>query len=41
MWASAIDTILSYRLVQFILLIIAVVIVRRIIIRLNDPDMTH
>ncbi len=40
-WSSTIDTLLSYRLVQFILLIVAVVVVRRIIIRLNDPDMTR
>jgi ubiquinone biosynthesis protein len=40
-WSSMIETMMSYRLVQMILLIIAVVLVRRIIIRLNDPDMTR
>jgi predicted unusual protein kinase regulating ubiquinone biosynthesis (AarF/ABC1/UbiB family) len=40
-WSSMIETIMSYRLVQLIFLIIAVVLVRRIIIRLNDPDMTR
>jgi ubiquinone biosynthesis protein len=40
-WSSMIDDMMSYRSVQLILLIVAVVIVRRIIIRLNDPDLTR
>jgi ubiquinone biosynthesis protein len=40
-WSSMIETMMSYRLVQLIFLIIAVVLVRRIMIRLNDPDMTR
>jgi ubiquinone biosynthesis protein len=40
-WSSMIDEMMSYRSVQLILLIVAVVIVRRIIIRLNDPDLTR
>jgi predicted unusual protein kinase regulating ubiquinone biosynthesis (AarF/ABC1/UbiB family) len=40
-WSSTIEAMMSYRLVQLILLIAAVVLIRRVIIRLNDPDMTH
>jgi predicted unusual protein kinase regulating ubiquinone biosynthesis (AarF/ABC1/UbiB family) len=40
-WSSMIEAMMSYRLVQLILLIVAVVLVRRIIIRLNDPDTHH
>jgi ubiquinone biosynthesis protein len=40
-WSSTLESIMSYRLVQLILLVFAVVLMRRIIIRLNDPDMTR
>lgn len=40
-WSSSIETMMSNRLVQLISLIVAVVVVRRVIIRLNDPDMTR
>jgi ubiquinone biosynthesis protein len=37
-WSSMLESMMSYRMVQLILLVVAVVIVRRIVIRLNDPD---
>jgi ubiquinone biosynthesis protein len=40
-WSSTIDAIMSDRFVQLILLVVAVVLVRRVIIRLNDPDMAR
>jgi ubiquinone biosynthesis protein len=40
-WSSIIETLMSYRSVQLILLIVAVVLLRRVLIRLNDPDVTR
>jgi ubiquinone biosynthesis protein len=40
-WASMVEKLMSYTTVQLLLLVVAVVLVRRVIIRLNDPDMTH
>jgi hypothetical protein len=40
-WSSSIEAMMSNRLAQVISLIVAVVVVRRVIIRLNDPDMTR
>jgi ubiquinone biosynthesis protein len=37
-WSSTIEAIMSHRFVQLVLLVVAVVLVRRVIIRLNDPD---
>jgi hypothetical protein len=40
-WSSMLEGLMSYTPVQLTLLIIAVVLVRRVIIRLNDPDMNR
>jgi len=38
-WSSTIESLMSDRFVQLILLIVAVVLIRRVMIRLNDPDL--
>jgi predicted unusual protein kinase regulating ubiquinone biosynthesis (AarF/ABC1/UbiB family) len=37
-WAGLIETLMSYRLTQLILVVVALVLVRRVLIRLSEPD---
>jgi predicted unusual protein kinase regulating ubiquinone biosynthesis (AarF/ABC1/UbiB family) len=41
MWSSMVETLMSNRSLQLILLILAILLVRGILVRLNDPDMTR
>jgi ubiquinone biosynthesis protein len=40
-WSAAIDAAMSYRALQLILVVVAIVLFRRTLIRLNEPDRTR
>jgi predicted unusual protein kinase regulating ubiquinone biosynthesis (AarF/ABC1/UbiB family) len=40
-WSSMVNTLMSNRSLQLILLIVAILLVRMVLVRLNDPDMTR